>query len=277
MRRQDWVAAVLLAVAFGVFLSGQPAAVRQLHGLLTEAMVPVQEQVREVSNRIRAASVYFRDLSELRAENEALKRKVEDLTVQLVALQEVAAENRLLREQLQMGQRYLPLGMTGAEVEARVVGVEPGNLIRAISIVAQSGVQLLPDMPVVSGRGLVGRVVRSYGNKATVLLITDPNSAIAALVQRTRAQGLVRGQLDGTLLLDEVGKDSEVQEGDVVVTSGLGGVFPRGIVIGQVSRVIERDTALFKQAIVSPSVDFGALEIVLVLTKPHEASLAGAE
>jgi rod shape-determining protein MreC len=277
MRRQDWVAAVLLAVAFGVFLSGQPAAVRQLHGLLTEAMVPVQEQVREVSNRIRAASVYFRDLSELRAENEALKRKVEDLTVQLVALQEVAAENRLLREQLQMGQRYLPLGMTGAEVEARVVGVEPGNLIRAISIVAQSGVQLLPDMPVVTGRGLVGRVVRSYGNKATVLLITDPNSAIAALVQRTRAQGLVRGQLDGTLLLDEVGKDSEVQEGDVVVTSGLGGVFPRGIVIGQVSRVIERDTALFKQAIVSPSVDFGALEIVLVLTKPHEASLAGAE
>jgi rod shape-determining protein MreC len=277
MRRQDWDAAVLLAVAFGVFLSGQPAAVRQLHGLLTEAMVPVQEQVREVSNRIRAASVYFRDLSELRAENEALKRKVEDLTVQLVALQEVAAENRLLREQLQMGQRYLPLGMTGAEVEARAVGVEPGNLIRAISIVAQSGVQLLPDMPVVSGRGLVGRVVRSYGNKATVLLITDPNSAIAALVQRTRAQGLVRGQLDGTLLLDEVGKDSEVQEGDVVVTSGLGGVFPRGIVIGQVSRVIERDTALFKQAIVSPSVDFGALEIVLVLTKPHEASLAGAE
>jgi rod shape-determining protein MreC len=277
MRRQDWVAAVLLAVAFGVFLSGQPAAVRQLHGLLTEAMVPVQEQVREVSNRIRAASVYFRDLSELRAENEALKRKVEDLTVQLVALQEVAAENRLLREQLQMGQRYLPLGMTGAEVEARVVGAEPGNLIRAISIVAQSGVQLLPDMPVVTGRGLVGRVVRSYGNKATVLLITDPNSAIAALVQRTRAQGLVRGQLDGTLLLDEVGKDSEVQEGDVVVTSGLGGVFPRGIVIGQVSRVIERDTALFKQAIVSPSVDFGALEIVLVLTKPHEASLAGAE
>ena len=277
MRRQDWVAAVLLAVAFGVFLSGQPAAVRQLHGLLTEAMVPVQEQVREVSNRIRAASVYFRDLSELRAENEALKRKVEDLTVQLVALQEVAAENRLLREQLQMGQRYLPLGMTGAEVEARVVGAEPGNLIRAISIVAQSGLELLPDMPVVSGRGLVGRVVRSYGNKATVLLITDPNSAIAALVQRTRAQGLVRGQLDGTLLLDEVGKDSEVQEGDVVVTSGLGGVFPRGIVIGQVSRVIERDTALFKQAIVSPSVDFGALEIVLVLTKPHEASLAGAE
>ena len=136
-----------------------------------------------------------------------------------------------------------------------------------IDIGAEIG--LLPDMPVVTGRGLVGRLVAVESGYSEVMLINDSRSAVAALVQRTRAAGLVKGQIDGTLVMDNISRDAEIEVGDIIITSGLGGVFPQGIIVGQVREVIRTDTAMFKQAVITPSADLPNLEVVLVVTEPQ--------
>ncbi len=153
----------------------------------------------------------------------------------------------------------------GANVEARVAGYEPGNLNRAVLISTGRDGNLLPDMPVLTGRGLVGRVIEVAPRSSQVLLLNDARSAVAALIQRSRATGIVKGQLDGSITMEDIGRDADVQVGDIVLTSGLGDVFPKGIVIGQVVKVIQSDTAMFQRAIVEPSVDLSNLEVVLVL------------
>jgi rod shape-determining protein MreC len=125
-------------------------------------------------------------------------------------------------------------------------------------------------MPVVSsGAALVGRITEVGPRASKVQLIVDANSAVAALLQSTRATGLVVGQPDGSLRMDYVAQreDAPVAVGDIVLTSGLGGVMPRGLVVGQVAEVASADYELFEPIVVRPAVDFSRLEVVLVLTE----------
>ncbi len=141
---------------------------------------------------VRNAQVFFQDLEELREENELLKRRAEELTVQLVALQEVVAENELLRSELGFVRSQRSLRVMGANVEARVAGQDPGNLTRALVISTGEDGGLLADMPVITGRGLVGRIVEvaphsaqrlSYSSKfsyshSTATTSNDPVSGV---------------------------------------------------------------------------------------------------
>jgi rod shape-determining protein MreC len=123
-------------------------------------------------------------------------------------------------------------------------------------------------MPVVVAEGVVGRVIKSASHESKVLLATDGSSAIAGLVQRTRARGICRGQ-GNQLSFDFAMHWEEIEEGDLIVTSGTGGVFPKGLTVGTVSRVSAGGFGLFKSVEVTPAVDFYRLEEVLVLLKEH--------
>jgi len=220
-----------------------------------------------------------REARELRARVEELQAQVNALTVENIRLREYEAEVVQLRAMLNFVSEYPVLTPLGAEVVSRqacntfpcaeVVGVDANPYLRyiTINVGAQQGVKV--GMPVVSsGAALVGRVSQVGPRTAKVQLINDADSAVAALVQRTRVTGLVRGQADGTLRMEYVpqGDEDEVQVGDIVLTSGLGGVLPKGLVIGQVAEVTEAPYELFEPVLVRPAVDFGRLELVLVIT-----------
>ncbi len=123
------------------------------------------------------------------------------------------------------------------------------------------------NMPVCNSAGVIGQIIEVSANTSTVRLITDENSGVSAMVQSTRAQGILQGQPDGTLRLEYVATDADVQEGDIIVTSGIGGVYPKGLPLGTVSTVVREENATYYTITVTPaSSDTENNEEVLVMT-----------
>jgi rod shape-determining protein MreC len=124
-------------------------------------------------------------------------------------------------------------------------------------------------MAVVSPGGVVGRVVSTSPNAARVLLLEDPSSGVDVLVQRSRARGIVEGSLNGGCQLKYVKHREDLRVGDLVATSGLDGIFPRGVAVGTISRLSREEGGLFQTAEVEPAVDFNKLEEVMVVEAPE--------
>jgi rod shape-determining protein MreC len=192
----------------------------------------------------------------LSAENRRLRSELAQLT-------ELRLENERLSRLLAFREE-----IARQAVPARVIAEDASSWFRTVLIDRgrQDGVR--EGLPVVVAEGVVGRVIKSAASESRVLLATDASSAIAGLVQRTRARGICRGQ--GNLLsFDFAMHWEEIEEGDLIVTSGTGGVFPKGLTVGTVSRVSPGGFGLFKTVEVTPSVDFYRLEEVLVLIEEH--------
>jgi rod shape-determining protein MreC len=218
-----------------------------------------------------------RDVRELRTEVEDLRAQVDALRVENVRLREYEAESQQLRALLKFVSEYPVSTYLGAEVVGReagenypsgdTVGLEPNPYLRyvTINVGAQQGVEA--GMSVVSGgAGLVGRVTQAAPRTAKVQLLTDPESAVAALLQTTRGTGLVVGQPDGTLRMMYIPQEEDVSVGDIVLTSGLGGLMPKGLVVGQVTGVEQKGYETFQTATVRPAVDLTRLELAVVIT-----------
>ncbi|MGE5141643.1 MAG: rod shape-determining protein MreC, partial [Rudaea sp.] len=150
---------------------------------------------------------------------------------------------------------------------ARVLAQDPSNLVRYLIVDQGSEDGIEVGMPVVLPQGLVGRIME-VGNKwSRVLLITDPTSSVNAVIQSSRATGVIQGFENGMLIMKYLPQAESVQVNDLVLTSGIGGSFPKRLVIGQVIEVRRRDTDLFQEAVVKPSVDFNRIEFLLVVKK----------
>lgn len=229
-------------------------------------VTPVQSWFSNRARGVGDVVQTLRDLRTLRDENARLRQENDALIIENVQLKEAEAENERLRRLLDFTRTNPSYDYRGGEVGARVIGHDPSAYLDfvIIDLGERQGASL--DMPVVTERGLVGRITEVHDTSSEVLLITDVNSAVTALIQTSRAMGVVRGLAGGGLLLDQVPQDVEVHEGEIVITSGLGDSFPRGLVIGQISKVYQRDYEMFQQARVRPTVDFRNLEQVLVIT-----------
>ena len=153
-----------------------------------------------------------------------------------------------------------------ATLPAHVIAEDASSWFRTVMIDKGSEQGVTEGMPVVVAEGVVGRVVRSSPGFSRVLLITDASSAVASLLQANRARGVCRGQGD-QLVFDFVLRQEEVKVGDRIVTSGMGGVFPKGLVVGNVKSVDRQEFGLFQTIEVAPTVDFSHLEEVLVLLR----------
>jgi len=178
-----------------------------------------------------------------------------------IKLKEKALENEYLKAQLdQELERGVELLMT------RVIGREPQNLGQYILINKGLKRGVKAGVPVVDKAGcLVGKVSKVFSNTSQVLLITDPTSSINALIQESRASGIVKGEYGLGLLMDLIPQGEEISKNYIVITSGLGDQFPQGIFIGKVDRVVEQETEIFKKAWIKPAVDFSHLERVFVV------------
>ncbi len=212
-----------------------------------------------------AASETVGDLTttqDLKQRNEELEEALAELQAELVRLREIASDHQRLARLLD----YTTSTDEQEFVTADVINIDQISFLRTIVINRGTRDGISPGMPVVTEQGLIGRVIDISAEAARVQLITDPNSAVSARLQTTRAEGSVEGQLSGKLRMTFIPLDAEIQENDLVFTSGLGGNFPPDIVIGYVTSTRQFEFELFQEADVSSLVDFDTLEIVLVIT-----------
>jgi rod shape-determining protein MreC len=251
-------------------------ALGPLRGIFLQITTPFQRLVNSLTNRLIDTSQSWRDLRDLRARNQQLESLVDELMIENVRLKEVEAQNEDLRRKLAFSETHPQYILKAAEVKGRVIGYEPANFMSVLVIDVGKRHGIRKGMPVVSERGLVGRIHSVGTNWAKVLLIIDPSSSVAALVQSSRAPGVVSGHLGQELTMGYLPQEETINVGDVVLTSGMGGDHPKGLVIGQVVEVRRRDIDPFQEAVVRPAVNFDKLEYVLVITSFESVDVQGA-
>jgi rod shape-determining protein MreC len=209
----------------------------------------------------------------MREQIKQLQSQVDELKISRVRVTELEKENATLRQQLAYKQSNPDFDLVGAAVLernpdlARVIGQDPSNLVRYIIVDQGSAEGVKTGMPVVTPQGLVGRITATGTHWAKALLVIDPSSSVNAVVQSTRATGIVQGDVNGNLIIKYVPQGEAIKTGDLILTSGMGGSFPKRLVIGQVTEVRKHDIELFQEATIQPTVDFSRLEFVLILKK----------
>ncbi|MDR2366775.1 MAG: rod shape-determining protein MreC [Deltaproteobacteria bacterium] len=224
-----------------------------------EVVGPVGSFMDGLAGWVEGVWLSYFQLIGVKEENESLKRVVDRQGRQIVQLTEDRTANERLRRLLNF-----KITAEGDYKGAKIVAWDPGPWYQSmvIDLGSQDGVPL--NAPVVTEAGVVGRVVEITPNFSKVLLITDSGSGIDAFVQRNRVHGLLSGHGGGQMTLDYVRKADDVRPGDMVVTSGLDGIFPAGLSVGSVTLVDKKSLGLFLEAQINPSVDLNGLEEVLV-------------
>jgi rod shape-determining protein MreC len=271
-RRTNGVArpfAVLFAISLLLLLFRSADVVRGAATLGTQALVPVQRALAETGVTTNRFFQAIGEIEHLRAENADLRAANDRLTLENARLAEAAIAAQQ-GTKLEATQRGLPYRTIAAPVIAR----DPSGVIKTIVIGGGSDQGMRVDQIVLSEQGVVGRVSEVGSNYAKVLLVTDSASSVSALVQTSRASGIVRGQYGDTLVMEWILQSDPVKAGDVVVTAGLGvgselrSLYPKGLVIGTVVDVTRAEVSAYQRAVVAPAVDLRKLENVLVIVDP---------
>ena len=193
-------------------------------------------------------------------ENDNLKKTINHAIYKNNKYREIEISNFRLRNLLNFRKT-----MTNQVLVAEVVGQDPSPWFKTIIIDKGKSDGVEKGLPVVVPEGIAGQIIDISCNYSKVLLIIDRNSAVDALVQRTRARGLIKGQSDGRCLSKYVLRKNDIKVGDTVVSSGLDGVFPKGLRVGYVTEIVKRNSGIFQEVTVMPYVDFEKLEEVLVV------------
>jgi rod shape-determining protein MreC len=238
----------------------RPGQVGFFKKVVMEAASPVEKGIHSTSRGIKEVWDRYLFLVGLESENRNLRKKIAELQNEINSYREMYYEVGRLKKLLSLEETIIY-----SAVAARVISHERSSLFKTIIIDKGTDEGLNESLPVVTHQGIVGRVIESSWNVSRVLLVTDYNSNIDALVQGSRAQGIMQGGGQQLARLKYVQRTDEVKAGDTVVTSGLGGIFPKGLVLGTVVVAEKGEKGLFQSVEVAPAVDFTKLEEVLVL------------
>jgi rod shape-determining protein MreC len=258
--------AVLLAISTLLLVARNSEPIRAAATFGTDLLVPVQRVLADAGitgNRFFQA---ITEIETLRADNAALRAEVDRLTLENVQLREAAFAAQQAAK-LDTVAKTLPFETVRAPVIAR----DPSNVLATIVLGVGTSNGVRVGHIVVSDQGLVGRVSEVGANYSKVLLITDQTSTLSALVEGTRATGIVRGQYGDALIMDWILQTEPVKPGDVVVSAGLAlgedlhSLYPKGLVIGKVLQLQNAEAAAYQRAIIAPAVDLRRLENVLVV------------
>jgi len=257
-----WQTITLLLVVIGIVVLAFAGYLTPVSRVILSPLVSAQTWV---STRFMALQAYLtepREVAELRQRNVELEAEVAQLRTQIIELQQQLSEYRILSALLEFARAYPQYEYIGASV----IGRDPSPFVKYIHINRGSDDGIQRGMPVVTQQGLVGRVSKVTASAALVQLITDPGVTVNVRLEPSRAEAKLAGSITGDIELDLIPQDANVQPGDLVLTSGLGGNYPPDILIGQITGVRKQDYDLFQNASIQPVVDFDQLEIVLVIT-----------
>jgi rod shape-determining protein MreC len=267
LRRYHLFIFVILLLLFALVLMSLRAQQRKgvefFDTLLMEICSPFQKASTFVSKTIRGTFQQYVFLVNLEKENRMLKQKVAELQAETHHMKEMRLTNDRLRHLLQFREKNLS-SMIGAEV----IGQDPSSWFKSVTIDKGERDGVKRGMAVVSPTGIIGQILKTAPHYATVLLITDYNSAIDSIVQRTRAKAIVEGKGENRCQLKYLLRTEEVAVGDAVVTSGLGGNFPKGLMVGEIKKVDKKGHGVFQYAELAPNVDFTQIEEVFVIMDP---------
>ncbi len=275
---------VLLVAVFIVFLLTASASVGKFNFPIAERVVaivltPFESALATVSLQLRSSVRFVGDIASVYSENKTLKADNERLLQQTAQLQEVLAENARLKAVLDYKKTIPQFQVVVASVIARDMAAWSSTVM----IDRGSSDGIAKDMPVVTSRGLIGNVIQVFPYSSKILLVTDANNAVGALVQRpeSRVAGIVKGADAPALAprMVNLARDADVIKGDKIVTSGLGGIYPKGLLIGEVTDVVNEEGGLLKYAVVKPAADFNRLEevqILLYTQEPLRPAVSGA-
>jgi len=232
---------------------------------IKDTLAPIQHEFSDMSRQLSDSISLLFSIGEISAQNKELKKKVTQLEGELVRLKELERENERLRRLLDFkdnneGKYKL--------VAAAVIARDPGNWFGTVTLNKGRKDGIEKNMPVLTPCGLVGRVTAVSNYTSEVLLITDPRSGVGVLIQENRVPGVVEGVANSSeyVRMIHIREDAPVEKGQTVITSGMGGGFPKGIPVGRVVEVQKVASGLLKSALVSPFVDFNRLEEVFILT-----------
>jgi rod shape-determining protein MreC len=214
-----------------------------------------------------------RKMGDLARQNDQYREEIDRLQAEIVRLRELEVENRDLRNLLGLKQQ----AGTGELLPTRVIARDPSPYVQSITIDRGTEDGVHDGMPLITWRGVVGRITRAGPRSSKVLLITDVNSSISGRIQasESRAIGILRGRAEGGLLMQHIPQEETLQTGETVITSDLGGIMPDGLVIGQVVQLRRKDVDVFQEALIEPAADMKRLERLYVLLSPA-ASREGA-
>ena len=263
------LALVLITVHFREGDSGPLHTARRA---VTSLTAPVGRAGEAIAGPFAAVGDWFAGLGVSRSEVDALKQQNEELRGRLAGLEEARQENERLRALVDFAEerKFTQLG-------ARVIG-RPSSTWEGVIVIDRGTADgVVAGMPVLAAQGLVGQIVETSAHASRVRLITDQQSGVGGMLQSSRAVGVVRGSIDRTLSLDFVSKESTPTVGDVVITSGLGGVYPKGLVIGDVTAVDRRRADLYPRITLVSRVPIDGLEEVLVLLGSLDADAGAVE
>lgn len=245
------LALVLAAGALG-WASGRTA-------VLTEALKPGWMLLQSAVTTLRGGAAYFQDLEALRQENQRLGQALALAESELARQIEVDAQNKRLSQLVALTQTQ-----SGKGVAAQVVARTPDNWRKRLVVNRGTQDGIGTDSVVMSPRGLIGRVLVAGPSSAIISLLTDPGQTVAGIGQRSRSPGIVTGEGDATLAMRYMPQQVDFRIGDLVITSGLGGVFPKGIPVGKVVRVDQRPGAISPDVTVVPTADLDRIEEVMI-------------
>jgi rod shape-determining protein MreC len=259
---------MLLIAAFlivaGALLFGRASAVARVGETVAfSTLSPFEQLTYGVFSPITSYVEALQQARDLKSDVDTLTSQNEMLTAEVIRLREVETENGRLRQMLQFTER----SSLGRLLAAEKIGVDPSNFVRSFHVNRGTNDGVRPGMVVIAAAGLVGRVTETSGPTAKVLQINDASSSINAMVQReeSRATGIIVGTATGQMIMRRIEQSESIRVDDIVMTSGLGGNYPKGIVIGKVTRVTQNDVELFQEAVIEPAVRFSKVEDVAIL------------
>ncbi len=265
-KRMLVIAGVIFLFAASIVVLSLSSSRIPTHGVGRIALIfvaPVQGVVTETIGALKGTwHTYFAHISAAQ-ENSRLRKELQHAVARINRFQEIELANIRLRQLLDF-----KISLETQSIAAEVVGKDPSPWYRTVVINKGRSAGVRKGLPVGVPEGVAGQVTDASAQYAKVMLIIDRNSAVDAFVQRTRARGIIKGESTSRCVFQYALRKDEVKVGDKIVASGLDGVFPKGMPIGEVSGVVRRAAGIFQEVTVTPHVDFEKLEEVLVILTP---------
>ena len=234
-----------------------------IEGKLNKLVMPIQNGLTYLKNKIAKNNSFFEDVNNLKSENDNLKNENEDLKKQVSEIELIKAENKTLREYAGVSDEFTNY----KTVPAYIIDSDPSNFSEMIVINAGTNEGVKENMVVVCAEGVIGHVISATDKTSKVKLIIDSSSSVSAMMSISRDNLIVKGELGekDKLKATYIGADANLILNDDVETSGLGGIYPKGLKIGKLVEIVEGSNLTEKYAIIEPAVDFSKLETVLVI------------
>jgi rod shape-determining protein MreC len=266
--RTPLIVAATLLLVFSLLSLGlkRSPALKQAESMMISLTAPGLQGLHYVGQALKRLWQDYFYLVGVQQENAALKQRLQEYAQKEARYQEALQALTRLEALLDL-KRQVALPITAA----RVIAYDPSLWSRCALLDQGEAQGVKWGLPVLASAGIVGRIVETYANYSKVMLIVDRNSGADAMIQRLRVRGILQGKGGNRCSLDYVPKSADVQVGDLVLASGLGGVYPKGLIFGKVSAADKKVPGLFQEIEVTPTVDLSALEEVVVVKAAHLA------